>query len=129
MYHTVEVQPGVERSFSDVRGLYNVITRRFTDLTQWTHYPNANTQVVLNNIAPVGCVTELMFLAVPHQAVASDRRCHQYIKATMFQFPTIMLSKIRTKSVPNYGPTGSSPPMPVSPVLHDYALRLTVLRI
>jgi hypothetical protein len=81
MYHTVEVQPGVERSFSDVRGLYNVITRRFTDLTQWTHYPNANTQVVLNNIAPVGCVTELMFLAVPHQAVASDRRCHQYIKA------------------------------------------------
>jgi len=80
MYHTVEVQPGVEKSFSDVRGVYNVICRRFTDLTQWTHYPNANQKVVLNNIAPVGCVTELMFLAVPH-AAASDRRCHNYIRA------------------------------------------------
>ncbi len=81
-YHCVEVPNQVERSFSDVRGIYNIVTRRFVDLTQWTHYANANQRVTFNNCQPVGAISEIMALAVPYDATASNRRAHGYIKAT-----------------------------------------------
>ena len=65
MYHEVMMsQRDVER-YSDLRGNYNIITRRLQDLSSgWQSSPvaNAETSVVLSS--PQGVVTQLILIAV-----------------------------------------------------------------
>ena len=83
MYHEVQMtQRDVER-YSDLRGNYNIITRRLQDLSSgWQSYAvaNAETSVVLSS--PQGVVTQLLIIAVAaddddHRLSAKD-----FVKAT-----------------------------------------------
>ena len=81
MYHQVEMTSNNILRYSDLRGAYSIVTRRFTELTNgWTDYPVAsiNTEVVVKNQQPQGTVTEVMLIAVPANADESrhDRKNH-----------------------------------------------------
>jgi hypothetical protein len=84
MYHVVDVPSPLQKKYQDLRGFFNVVTRRFTQLSSgWRHYAVANTLIVDALSQPSGVCTEIMILAVPH-ANDNDRRHHQYIKPTKF---------------------------------------------
>ena len=84
-YHCVDVPNTLRKKYEDLRGFFNIVTRRFTQLSSgWQHYANANALVIDSLSQPSGVCTEVMLLAVPHEAVAADRRRHNYIKATHF---------------------------------------------
>jgi hypothetical protein len=86
VYHTVTVPDNQRKKYEDLRGAFNVVTRRFTQLSSgWTHYANANSLVTDALSQPSGVCTEVMLLAVPHEATASDRRRHNYIQPTHFE--------------------------------------------
>ena len=83
MYHEVMMsQRDIER-YSDLRGNYNIITRRLQDLSSgWQTYANANTEVSVVLSSPQGVVTQLLLVAV-----ASDDDDHRlsakdFVKAT-----------------------------------------------
>ncbi len=65
MYHEVMMgQRDIER-YSDLRGNYNIITRRLQDLSSgWQTYANANTEVSVVLSSPQGVVTQLLLVAV-----------------------------------------------------------------
>jgi len=86
MYHCVQVPNPLRKKYEDLRGFFNVVTRRFIQLTSgWKHYASAGTLVVDSLSQPSGTCTEVMLLAVPHEDNDSDRRAHDYIKATHFE--------------------------------------------
>ena len=69
MYHQVEMSENKRGSYSDLRGMYSIVNRRFTELTSgWTHYASANTAVHVNQYQPQGTVTEVLFIAVADDA-------------------------------------------------------------
>ena len=86
MFHTVDVPNALRKKYEDLRGGFNVVIRRFTQLSpQWTHYANANTMVVDSLSQPSGTCTEVMLLAVPHAGADDARIVHDYIKPTHFE--------------------------------------------
>ena len=86
MFHTVEVPNALRRKYEDLRGFYNTITRRFTQLTpQWKHYATANTLTVDSLSQPTGTCTEVMLLAVPHQTDDHRRNYRGYVLPTKFE--------------------------------------------
>ena len=85
MYHCVDVPNPLQKKYQDLRGFFNVVTRRFTQLSSgWRHYATPNTLVVDALSQPSGVCTEIMLLAVPHANDANERRHHDYIKPTKF---------------------------------------------
>ena len=67
--------------FSDHRGKYSLINRRFTELTSgWQHYTTAT----WNINQPQGCVMEVQILAVANNADES-RHGFAYIQPTSFK--------------------------------------------
>ena len=67
MYHQVEMTEAARRSYSDLRGNYSIVNRRFTELTSgWQQYESAGSVVHYNQFQPQGTVTEVQFIACTH---------------------------------------------------------------
>ena len=85
MYHEIKMTPANLLSFSDARGKYSVVTRRFTELTSgWQHYANTNTKATWNINQPQGIVTEVQILAVADEADEA-KHTQAYIRPTKFK--------------------------------------------
>ena len=82
MYHQVEMSEVKQKTYADLRGMYSIINRRFTELTSgWTHYATANAVAHQNTYQPQGAVTEIQIIAVADDADES-RHGPAYIKPT-----------------------------------------------
>ena len=83
MYHEVQMtQRDVER-YSDLRGNYNIITRRLQDLSSgWQSYTVANVETSVVLSSPQGVVTQLLILAVPHNDDDHRLSAKDFVKAT-----------------------------------------------
>ncbi len=68
LYRECRMTPSNILSFSDARGSYSVINRRFTELTSGFESAAANTEVSWNINSPQGVVTEIFFEAYPTNA-------------------------------------------------------------
>ena len=85
MYHEVKMTQADTLGFSDHRGKYSLINRRFTELTSgWQHYTTADATATWNINQPQGCVTEVQILAVANNADES-RHGFAYIQPTSFK--------------------------------------------
>ena len=68
MYHQVEMAEVRQSTYADLRGMYSIINRRFTELTSgWTE-ATANSVQHVNQFQPQGAVTEILVIAVPYSA-------------------------------------------------------------
>lgn len=86
VYHQVEMTSNNILRYSDLRGAYSVIGRRFTELTSgWTEYPTANLEVTVKNQQPQGTVTEILLIAVPDDADESRHDRTQHILPSSFK--------------------------------------------
>ena len=82
MYHEVKMTQADTLGFSDHRGKYSLINRRFTELTSgWQHYTTADAIATWNINQPQGCVMEVQFLAVANNADES-RHGFAYLRPT-----------------------------------------------
>ena len=82
--HQVEMTTEDVAGYSDSRGQYSVMTRRFTELTDgWTNLA-ANTRGKITQKQPVGNVTELFAIAVPQGTVDVSKEIQSNVKATHF---------------------------------------------
>ena len=94
MYHQVELAENAKGSYSDLRGMYSIVNRRFTELTSdWTAYASGTAHY--NQYQPQGTVTELMIVAVANNA-DNSRHTHAYILPTSI---TITVDSIVVKSL------------------------------
>ena len=64
LMHQVDMAPSDVLRYSDLRGVYSLINRRFTQLTSGWQPGEANTPVIFNHHQPVGCVTEIFISAI-----------------------------------------------------------------
>jgi len=83
MYHEVMMtQRDLER-YSDLRGNYNIITRRLQDLSSgWQAYASANTEVSVILSSPQGVVTQLILFAVANDDNDHRLSAKDFVKAT-----------------------------------------------
>lgn len=97
MFHCVDVPNALRRKYEDLRGFFNVVVRRFTQLSSgWKAYSAPNVIVTDSLSQPSGTVTEIMLLAVPHQPTDDHaRRTHDYIKPDYFEVIHDMVSQKR----------------------------------
>ena len=80
MMHQVDMAAADVLRYSDLRGTYSLVNRRFTQLTSdWVNVPAANTAIVHTTSQPVGCVTEVFLIAVD-SGVAADLRQTAQVK-------------------------------------------------
>ena len=70
--------------YSDVRGAYSVITRRFTEITNGYTAASQNVLQKLTQNQPIGCVTELFCIAVPSGTDEALREYHTNVHPTKF---------------------------------------------
>ena len=85
MIHQVDMTSEDVQRYSDVRGAYSVITRRFTELTPgWVNAPVADTIDRLTQSQPLGCVTELFCIAVPSGTAEAQREIDTNVQANHF---------------------------------------------
>ena len=61
--HQVDMSAADVLRYSDLRGTYSLINRRFTELTSGWEDAAANTPIKWTNSQPVGCVTEVFIVA------------------------------------------------------------------
>ena len=64
LMHQVDMTAADVLRYSDLRGSYSLINRRFTELTSGWTAASANTPVIFSHQQPVGCVTEVFIQAV-----------------------------------------------------------------
>ncbi len=85
LIHNCEMSSRDMDRYSDSRGAYSVMTRRFTEITDgWTNVAAA-TKHKINQAQPIGNVTELFCLAVPEGTAAGDRSLRTQVHADFFQ--------------------------------------------
>ena len=87
LYHECQMRQADLKNYSDMRGVYKIFTRRFTDLTSdWQTYasPNAVAQWTISQ--PQGLCTEIMLIAVSHHADEHRLTANDYVKATPSRF-------------------------------------------
>ena len=63
LYHQAEMDSKNLMRYSDLRGAYSIINRRFTELTSGFKSAGANTETQWTISQPQGCVVEVMLLA------------------------------------------------------------------
>ena len=81
MIHQVEMSSKDIEKYSDSRGSYSVMTRRFTELTDGWTAATADTRVKINQSQPIGVVTELFALAVPSGTNNADKEIQTMVLA------------------------------------------------
>ena len=83
MYHEVQMEPRELELYADLRGSYNIISRRLQQLSGgWQDYASPNTEVSVNLSSPQGIVTQLIIFAVPTAASPDRYSAREYVKAT-----------------------------------------------
>ena len=82
--HQVDMVAADVLRYSDLRGTYSIINRRFTELTSgWT---NATTALqTFTNSQPVGCVTEVFIIAVAEGVAEAQRDTSTVLHPTKFK--------------------------------------------
>ena len=85
MVHNCEMTPRDIERYSDSRGAYSVITRRFTEVTDGWTTVEAGAINKINQAQPIGNVTELKCIAVPHGTAVSHREVHDQVQANLFR--------------------------------------------
>ena len=83
--HVCEMTANNNLKYSDSRGGYSIVGRRFTEITpgwQTIAAGQVNVEQVLRNIAPQGTVTEIFVHAVPDEANEEDRSAYAEIRPT-----------------------------------------------
>ena len=96
MVHQVEMNPNDVLRYSDVRGAYSVINRRFTEVTAGWQSASANTVTKLTQVQPLGTVTELFVIAVPAGTEEARREIVSLVPTTRF---SITADSITQKSL------------------------------
>ena len=84
MTHQCDMTTEDVARYSDVRGAYSVITRRFTELTLGWTAAAQNVRQRLTQSQPLGCVTELFCIAVPTGTAEAQREIDTNVQATHF---------------------------------------------
>ena len=85
-YHEVIMTSANLLKYSDLRGAYSIVTRRFTNMTpSWESYPVADAVMRWQVSQPQGVVTEVQILAVAEGANEDEYSAHTYILPTMFR--------------------------------------------
>jgi len=84
LIHQVEMSPEDVKNYSDSRGQYSVVTRRFTELTSGWSAAGANTRVKLTQSQPIGNVTELFAVAVATGTADAHKEIQTNVLATHF---------------------------------------------
>ena len=64
LMHQVDMAAADVLRYSDLRGVYSLINRRFTELSSGWQTISANTPVIFSQHQPVGCVTEIFISAI-----------------------------------------------------------------
>ena len=90
LYHQVELTPNNVLKYSDLRGNYSIVNRRFTEITNdYQHYTAANASskeiVRWTTSQPQGVVSEIMVLAVPTGATRDRYSPKDYIRPTVMR--------------------------------------------
>ena len=97
MIHQLDMTSDDVLRYSDVRGAYSVITRRFTEITNgWVNSPVADTLDRHTQNQPLGCVTELFCIAVPSGTDVDLREIDTNVHPTKF---TIISDSVTQKSL------------------------------
>ena len=84
MIHQLDMTSDDVLRYSDVRGAYSVITRRFTEITNGYTAASQNVLQKLTQNQPIGCVTELFCIAVPSGTDEALREYHTNVHPTKF---------------------------------------------
>ena len=85
MIHQCEMTPRDMERYSDSRGAYSVVTRRFTEITDgWTPV-SAGVAHKINQAQPIGNVTELKVIACPTGTSVAHREYNNLVQATKIQ--------------------------------------------
>ena len=82
MFHQVDMSSEDLLKYSDARGSYSVITRRFTEITSGYQNAQANARQVLNTNQPIGTVTELVVIAQGEGTAEAHRQIEQNVRPT-----------------------------------------------
>ena len=85
LYNEIQVPENQFTTYSDSRGNYSQMTRRFTNLCEYKHYSVANAIVSETLYQPQGTVSEIMLIAVPHAADDHRRSAKDYILPNSFK--------------------------------------------
>ena len=90
IYHQVEMTPNNVLKYSDLRGNYSIVNRRFTELTNdYQHYTAAQASakevVRWTTSQPQGVVSEIQVLAVATGASRDRYSAHVYIRPTVMR--------------------------------------------
>ena len=84
LIHQIDMSTDDTLRYSDVRGAYSVITRRFTEITQGWQAASANVLERLTQNQPIGTVTELYCIAQPTGTAEALREIDTNVQATHF---------------------------------------------
>ena len=84
MVHQVEMAARDIEKYSDSRGAYSVMTRRFTEITSGWTAAGSNTRQRITQAQPIGNVTELFCLAAPTGTNDAHREIQAQVQATHF---------------------------------------------
>lgn len=84
LIHQVEMENNTIPEYSDSRGQYSVMTRRFTELTSGYVNAAANARQKITQSQPIGNVTELFCVAVPEGTAEAAREIQQNVLASHF---------------------------------------------
>jgi len=90
LYHQVEMTAENLQKYSDLRGNYSIINRRFTELTNdWQHYTAAQASaaevVRWTASQPQGVCSEIMVIAVATGATADRYSAHTFVKPDLIR--------------------------------------------
>ena len=85
LYNEIQVAENLFATYSDSRGVYSQMTRRFTELHDWKNYGTADAVVRETLYQPQGTVSEIMIIAVPEQTDDHRRSLKDYVLPTSFK--------------------------------------------
>ena len=85
LMHQVDMSAADVLRYSDLRGSYSLINRRFTELTSKWETVSANTPVILSHQQPVGCVTEVFITAIATGATDPIKQVTAQVLPTKFK--------------------------------------------
>ena len=80
MFHQVDMSSEDLLKYSDARGSYSIITRRFTEITTGYQAATANNKETLNTNQPIGTVTELLVIAQSSGTAETHRQIEQNVR-------------------------------------------------
>ena len=84
MIHQLDMTSDDVLRYSDVRGAYSVITRRFTEITNGWQSASSGVMERLTQNQPIGCCTELFTIAVPSGTTEAHREISTNVHPTHF---------------------------------------------